>query len=127
MRTEPPCRPERHLPKDYALVRSRITDRSRGRSEGRHGRDTILVAAPGTYVAIYGMKRTTLYLPADLKATVQRAATAQNTSEAEVIRSALRAATAPFAHPAPRLPLFDSGDPSLAERVDELLAGGFGE
>ena len=26
----------------------------------------------------------------------------------------------------PRLPLFDSGQPDLAERVDELLAG-FGE
>ena len=76
---------------------------------------------------MYGMRRTTLYLPDDLKAAVERAAMAQGTSEAEVIRTALRAATAAYAHPAPRLPLFDSGDPTLAERVDELLATGFGE
>jgi hypothetical protein len=27
----------------------------------------------------------------------------------------------------PSLPLFDSGDPTLAERVDEELEAGFGE
>lgn len=73
------------------------------------------------------MKRTTVYLPADLKAALERTAAAEQRSEAEVIRSALAAATASEAYPRPRLPLFDSGDPTLAERVDEHLAAGFGE
>lgn len=76
---------------------------------------------------MYGMKRTTVYLPDDLKAALERTAAAQGSSEAEVIRSALSAATAEQAHPRPRLPLFDSGDPTLAERVDDALAAGFGE
>ena len=76
---------------------------------------------------IYGMKRTTVYLPDDLKAALERTAAAQGKSEAEIVRSALAAATGDQGHPRPRLPLFDSGDPTLAERVDEELAAGFGE
>lgn len=76
---------------------------------------------------MYGMKRTTVYLPDDLKLALARTAQAQRKSEAEVIRGALAAATADHAHPSPSLPLFDSGDPTLAERVDEVLAQGFGE
>lgn len=76
---------------------------------------------------MYGMVKTTVYLPAELKARVERAAAAQGTSEAEVIRSALEQFTAPIEHPRPRLPLFDTlGDPCLSERVDEALAAGFG-
>jgi plasmid stability protein len=62
----------------------------------------------------------------DLKAALERTAAAQGKSEAEVVRNALAAATAEEAYPRPRLPLFDSGDPTLAERVDEELAAGFG-
>jgi plasmid stability protein len=76
---------------------------------------------------MYGMRRTTVYLPDDLKAALKRTAAAQGRSEAEVVRSALAAATAAEAYPQPRLPLFDSGDPTLAERVDEELSAGFGE
>lgn len=76
---------------------------------------------------MYGMKRTTIYLPDELKAALERTAAAQGKSEAEVVRCALTAATTDQAHPRPRLPLFDSGDPTLAERVDEALAAGFGE
>ncbi len=76
---------------------------------------------------MYGMKRTTVYLPDDLKAALERTAAAQGRSEAEVVRSAVAAATAEQAHPRPRVPLFDSGDATLAERVDEELAAGFGE
>ncbi len=76
---------------------------------------------------IYGMRRTTIYLPEELKAALERTATAEGRSEAEVVRSALASATAVHAYPPPRLPLFESGDPTLAERVDEELAGGFGE
>jgi len=76
---------------------------------------------------MYGMKRTTIYLPDDLKAALERTATAEGRSEAEIVRSALASATASHAYPPPQLPLFESGDPTLAERVDEELARGFGE
>jgi hypothetical protein len=48
------------------------------------------------------------------------------TSEAEVVRNALLAATIDQAFPKPRIPLFDSGNATLAERVDDELAAGFG-
>jgi plasmid stability protein len=76
---------------------------------------------------MYGMRRTTVYLPDDLKRALERTAAAQGKSEADVLRGALAAATAEHAHPRPQVPLFDSGDPTLAERVDEELAAGFGE
>lgn len=76
---------------------------------------------------MYGMRRTTVYFTEDLKAAVERAAAAEGTSEAEIIRRAVAGATAETAHPEPRLPLFESGDPTLAERVDEILADDFGE
>jgi hypothetical protein len=80
-----------------------------------------------TYVIMYGMKRTTVYLPDDLKAALERTAAAEGKSEAEVIRSAVESATRAHVYPAPRLPLFRSDDETLAERVDEVLAEGFGE
>ena len=73
------------------------------------------------------MKRTTIYLPDDLKAALERTAARAGVSEAEVVRTAIAAATARDASPRPRVPLFDSGDATLAERVDEELAAGFGE
>jgi Ribbon-helix-helix protein, copG family len=76
---------------------------------------------------MYVMRRTTIYLPDELKAALERTATAEGRSEAEVVRSALASATAEHVYPPPRLPLFDSGDATLAERVDEELARGFGE
>lgn len=76
---------------------------------------------------MYGMRRTTVYLTDDLIAALERAAHAQGKSKAEVIRGAIAAATSAECRPAPRLPLFDSGDPTLAERVDSELAAGFGE
>ncbi len=75
---------------------------------------------------MYGMRRTTVYLQDELKAALERTAAAEGRSEAEVVRSALAAATAEHAYPPPRLPLFESGDETLAERVDEELARGFG-
>jgi Arc/MetJ-type ribon-helix-helix transcriptional regulator len=76
---------------------------------------------------MYGMKRTTVYLPDELKAALERTAAAEGRSEAEVVRAAVAAATTAHASPAPRLPLFASRDETLAERVDEELARGFGE
>jgi Arc/MetJ-type ribon-helix-helix transcriptional regulator len=77
---------------------------------------------------MYVMRRTTVYLPEELKADIERVAAAERRSEAEVIRTALREAVARRTPPRPRLPLFDDpiADPTAAERVDELLVG-FGE
>jgi hypothetical protein len=76
---------------------------------------------------MYGMVRMTVYLPDELKNALERTAAARGLSEAEVIRSALASATAETAYPAPQVPLFKSGHPLLAERVDDELAAGFGE
>lgn len=72
------------------------------------------------------MKKTTVYLPDDLKAALERAAVAQGRSEAELIRQAVQELTWELEPPRPRLPLFDGGDPTLARRFDEELVG-FGE
>jgi len=75
---------------------------------------------------MYGMRRTTVYLPEDLKAALERAAAAGQRSEADLIREGVRLVVAHEEAPRPRLPLFDSGQPDLADRVDELLEG-FGD
>jgi hypothetical protein len=77
------------------------------------------------YGIMYGVKRTTIYLPDDLKSTLARAAEEEGRTEADLIREGverlLRAR-----HPEPRVPLFASGKHDLAENADKLLAG-FGE
>jgi len=75
---------------------------------------------------MYGMRKTTVYLPDDLKRSLERAAHSRGTSEAELIREAVQALLETTEPPRPRVPLFNSGQPGLAERVDEELAG-FGE
>jgi hypothetical protein len=72
------------------------------------------------------MQKTTVYLPDDLKAALERVAASTRRSEAELIREGVRKVTEEYASPEPILPLFSSGDPLLAEHVDEALAG-FGE
>ena len=69
------------------------------------------------------MKKTTVYLPDDLKAALERAAAEKGKSEAELIRKAVEELVRGLERPRPRLPLFSSGDPTLAERVDEELRG----
>lgn len=75
---------------------------------------------------MYGMRKTTLYLPEDLKSALERFAAARGCSTAEIIRTALRTFTEAAEPPSPRLPLFASGKPGLAEQVDEAMRG-FGE
>lgn len=72
------------------------------------------------------MRRTTVYLPDDLKARVERVARDGNRSEADVIREAIERFTAGESRPRPRLPLLTSGQAELAETVDDALEG-FGE
>lgn len=76
-----------------------------------------------TYGKMYGMEKTTVYLPEGLKKSLQRVARATGTSEASLIRQAIEAVTRDAQSPRPQLPLFDSGQRHLAERVDELLHG----
>lgn len=79
------------------------------------------------YGTMYGMRRTTVYLPDDLTAALDRTAQAQGKSKAEVIRAAIAVATSGDGRLRPRIPLFHSGDPTLAERIDAELHDGFGE
>jgi Arc/MetJ-type ribon-helix-helix transcriptional regulator len=73
-----------------------------------------------------GMEKTTVYLPDELKRALRRAARASGRSEAELIREGIGLITGTHRIAEPRLPLFESGQPDLSERVDELLEG-FGE
>jgi ribbon-helix-helix CopG family protein len=77
------------------------------------------------YGNMYGMKRTTVHLPEELKAALTRTARATGRSEADLIREGIAQVTGNDA-PRPRVPLFRGGDPHLAENVDDALKG-FGE
>ena len=72
------------------------------------------------------MQKTTVYLPDALKRRLARAAHRRGQPEAALIRAAIERLLEEEARPRPTLPLFRSGDPALAEQVDEALAG-FGE
>jgi hypothetical protein len=69
------------------------------------------------------MKKTTVYLPDALKASLERMAEAEGRSEAEIIRESIERSIARQRRPRPRLPLTTAGlgDPGAAERADELL------
>lgn len=83
-----------------------------------------------TYGTTYGIvKKTTIYLPDELKKKVEALAEAGGRSEADVIRDAISTAVeAKRVYPAPRVPLVGMklGDPTIAERAGDLLEG-FGE
>jgi hypothetical protein len=73
------------------------------------------------------MHRTTVYLRDDQAVRLKRAASHSGRSEAELIREGvellLRSVSAE--RPEPSV-FFDSGDPTWADRTDEILARGFG-
>jgi hypothetical protein len=76
---------------------------------------------------VYGaMHKTTLYMPDDLKAELKRMAAETGRSEADLVREGIRLAAARSKPPAPHSGIFESGDPNLSGRVDELLEG-FGQ
>lgn len=76
-----------------------------------------------SYGSVYGMQKTTIYLPDDLKLALEQTATNEGCSEADLIRQALRRAVRRGRTPCPRVPLFSSGRRGLAERADKALAG----
>ena len=87
-----------------------------GRSSAAHSTGTV------AYARMYGVRRTTVHLPDDLKAALERTAAGQGRTEAELIREGVRLVTERHATPEPRLPLFESGDGALADAVDKALA-----
>jgi hypothetical protein len=74
------------------------------------------------------MKKTTIYLPDDLKEGVEAVARREKRSEADIIRDAIASAVDASRPPEPCLPLpgMKLGNPTIAERADELLQG-FGD
>jgi len=74
---------------------------------------------------MYGMHRTTIYLPDNLKGALARAAREVGRTESDLIRESLERLLS-AQETEPRIPLFASGKPELAENVERLLAG-FGE
>lgn len=69
------------------------------------------------------MTKTTVYLPAELKRALRKAATARGCSEAALLREAVSRITEERETPAPRLPLFRAQGPSIAGEVDSALDG----
>jgi len=69
------------------------------------------------------MKKTTIYLPDELKKRLEDLAHRTGRTEAQVIRDAIGAATFVAAAPAPRVPLIKRGlgDSTIAGNVDPLL------
>jgi hypothetical protein len=69
------------------------------------------------------MRKTTIYLPDDLKTRLEKVARDKGQTEASMIRDAIATATYETDVPLPRLPLTRRGlgDPTIAENVDELL------
>jgi len=72
------------------------------------------------------MVRTSVSLPEDLKRRLREVAAAEGRSEAELIREGVQRVVSRRSTRPPRIPLFSSDDPCLAERVEEYLHG-FGE
>ncbi len=72
------------------------------------------------------MTKAVVHLPEDLKADLERVARDEGRSEEELILEGVRRVVETHRSPTPRVPLFASGDSTLAERADELLKG-FGE
>lgn len=69
------------------------------------------------------MTKTTVYLPDDLKRALKRLARERRCSEAVLLREAVARLAGEGDAPAPRLPLFRSNGPSIAEDVDGALEG----
>jgi hypothetical protein len=77
-------------------------------------------------VPVDGMRKITVYLPERLKSELARAAVEIGRSQADLIREEIELVTDRVAGAGTPLLPFTGGNPDLATRVDEHLAG-FGE
>jgi hypothetical protein len=74
------------------------------------------------------MKKTSIYLDADVDLALRRRATAEGITKAALIRNALASAIAPTTRARPRACGVFSGPGDLSENVDRYLSStGFGE
>ncbi len=75
------------------------------------------------------MVKTSVYLPDELKERLTEASRVSGESEATIIRSALERWLADTLRQSrsAHWGTIDFGDPELADKVDEFLAGGFGQ
>lgn len=69
------------------------------------------------------MTKTTVYLTPALKRALTRLARQRRCSEAELLREAVARLAGEADAPVPRLPLFRSTGPAIAEDVDRALEG----
>jgi hypothetical protein len=127
-------------PKDEGEVEARDEqDRDEQERSPHEGRDRVeallhgitllrarLIVRSQVYGSVYGMEKTTVYLTSEQKRALERAARSSGRSEADLIREGVDTVTRTTGARELRLPLFESGHPDLAERVDEALEG-FGE
>jgi hypothetical protein len=67
--------------------------------------------------------KTTVYLPDELKRALAKLASRRGVSEAALLREAVARLTGEDEAPAPRIPLFRSSGPSIAEDIDQALEG----
>ena len=72
------------------------------------------------------MKKTTVYVPDELKVRLSQVAERTGVSEADLIRRGIEEVVQAETPARPRLAIFESGEPRLAERTDKELAKGFG-
>jgi hypothetical protein len=78
------------------------------------------------YGTMGGMEKTTVYLTAEQKRGLARAARVEGRSEAELIREGIESVVQRHRVADPTLPLFASGHPDLASTIEADLDG-FGE
>jgi Arc/MetJ-type ribon-helix-helix transcriptional regulator len=69
------------------------------------------------------MRKTTVYLPPELKRALTRVARQRRCSEAELLREAVSRLAGEAEAPVPKLPLFRSNGPPIAEDADHALEG----
>ena len=75
------------------------------------------------YGRLYGMQKTTVYLPDELKATLGRLAEQTGRTEADLIREGISLAIQRHTPQTPTIPILVSEDPSFAEHADDHLRG----
>lgn len=72
-------------------------------------------------VPYMAMQKTTVYLPDDLKQSLERTAAEARRSEADIIREGVRLAIEASYPPQPHSGAYEGGSPDVSERANDLL------